>query len=60
MICNVRLDISDEMRRKFKETFGMHPTRRNIKAHVTKSFQRELYPDGAPKEKKKVFKLSRG
>lgn len=59
MICNVRLEVSDEMRRKFKEMFGVHATRKAIKEHVTKTFTRELYPDGAPKEKKKKFTLKK-
>lgn len=59
MICNVRLDISDDMRARFKQMHGVHPTRKAIKTHVTKMFTAELYPDGPPKPKKTKFKLTR-
>lgn len=53
MIVNVRLDMTDDRMKAFKEIFGMRPQRRVIVAEVTKMLDRALFPDGPPKKKKK-------
>lgn len=57
MVVLIRVEMSDEEMRVFKERIGTKATRKAVSAEVLSGFKRTLYPDGVPQKKKSKFKL---
>lgn len=53
----IRLDMTDDRMRAFKDQLGIKPTRKAVVAEINKMLDRSLFPDGPPKTKKKKFTL---